>query len=356
METELIHKIFIQWINEEVENISQVLLHIYRGSIIENMIHGDIAVLDPAGNLLKALGDANKLTYMRSCAKPLQAALLVEKGIMEYFSLTDRELAIICGSHNAEDFHVEAIYSILNKIGLQEENLLCGKDYSYNEALKEKMLVQGQPKRSVYNNCSGKHSGILALCQKEGWDISSYFLPDHPVQQAILENISYYTDLPSGDIGIGVDGCGVPVFAMPLAKMALAYSRLINSSSNNQANKSAKKQAAERIVKAMTSYPPMVAGTGEFCTALLAAGKGDILAKKGSDGVYCCAVKDGPAIALKLEDGNMKYLPLVMTEILNQLDILNHQQKQALSVFDHWDNLNCRGEVIGKTETVFTLK
>ncbi len=328
------------------------LVAMWRGDVAENVFRGSIAVVDQQGRLIAACGDPHYLTYMRSCAKPLQAAAVLEKGVGATFHLEQREIAVLCGSHNGEDFHVEAVASILHKLGLGEENLLCGVDHSYNAQRREWMLAQGWPKRSIFNNCSGKHSAMLALAVQEGWDLDTYYQPDHPVQRWIHQRVAAYAGLTPAQVLIGVDGCGVPVFAMPLSRMALAYSRLLSHHGLTEAQS----QAAAAVVAAMAAYPQMVAGTGEFCTALNGAGEGRWVGKKGSDGVYCFAVQGGPALAVKVEDGNMRVLPLVVMAALAQLDLLTPAQSQQLASFTQWENRNVRGELVGQAQILFQLQ
>lgn len=325
------------------------LIHVYRGSLVENIICGDIVVLDEKKKVIEELGDRKKIVYMRSSAKPLQASAVVEKGVMEAFSLSEKELAVMCASHNGEDYQIETVASILAKIGLQEKDLQLGADYSYNPALREEMLKNGLEKRKIINNCSGKHSAMLALCVHLNWNKEDYFLPHHPVQQLILKTVASYTEMAENEIILGVDGCGVPVFAMPLYNIALGYLNLLNPDSLEER----RALAAKRIVKAMGGYPHLVAGHGEFCSEVMRVTRGRLIAKKGADGVYCCAQKGGPAIALKIEDGNMLVLPQVLLAALSQLGLLTANEERELTGFIHPEIINCQGSVVGERETAF---
>ncbi|MGI5892302.1 MAG: asparaginase [Bacillota bacterium] len=332
--------------------MSEILLNIHRGSVVENIIRGDLVVTDQNGRTIACCGQTDKLAYMRSAAKPIQALVGLDAGIVEAYDITEEELAVFCASHNGESFHVAAVRSVLHKIGLTEHDLRCGADYSYNSKIKAEMIKKGLKKSTLFNNCSGKHTLMLAVCQKKGWSIEDYYLPDHPLQQSILAKIAYYTGVDKQQITIGVDGCGVPVFAMPLVNMAMAYAKLANPAQMCLQEAA----AAKKIVKAMTSYPHMIAGTGEFCTALMTATQGRIIGKKGSDGIYCSACLGGPAIAVKIEDGNMRALYPVMMSIYKQLELLSKNEQEALAPFAAWDNINCRGQKVGGAETVFRLE
>ncbi len=326
------------------------LIHIYRGSLVENIIRGDIIILEKRAKISREFGNGHKVSYMRSAAKPIQASAGIERGIIKAFNLNQKELAVMCGSHNGDSFHLEAVRGILNKIGLDEDALKLGADYSYNPKIKEKMLSMGIPKSKLINNCSGKHSAMLAICIKEGWDINNYFLPGHPVQELILNTVAAYTEMNKEEIIIGTDGCGVPVFGMPLYNMALGYYNLLNPQIMEE-----KAEAAGEIVRALAAYPEMIAGRGEFCTCLIKETKGRLIAKKGADGIYCCAQKGGPAIALKIEDGNTEVLSQVLLEVLNQMGLLSLKEAEALAGFGKRNIINCQGDIVGRAEAVFTL-
>lgn len=332
--------------------MAEVLLHTLRGSLVENIYRGDIAVVDKSGKLAYFCGDPEKVTYMRSAAKPMQAAAVYEHGVVEAFGFDQQELAVMCASHNGEDFHIQAIASILQKIGLTEEDLSLGADYSYNAAIRDQMLLKGLPRRKLVNNCSGKHAAMLALCVKEGWPIRGYAAAEHPCQKLMRETVAAFCEMPAEEIIVGVDGCGVSVFAMPLSRMALGWHNL-----QNPAMLPPQKQAAARAVTAaIAKYPQMIGGTGEFCSAVAAVTGGRIIAKKGADGIYCCAEAGGPAIALKIEDGNMAVLPQVLFATLSQLHMLREAEQAALAPFGRVDNLNCQNDKVGERIAVFTLK
>lgn len=327
------------------------LIHVYRGALIENIIRGDIVVINEHAQIVNEIGNGHKVSYMRSSAKPLQASAVVEKGAISAFGIDNQELAIMCASHNGEDYHVKAVETILSKIGMVEDDLTLGADYSYNSKIREKMLKTDLPKRKLINNCSGKHAAMLALCKHLNLPKRNYNLPEHAVQQWILETVASYTGMLKEDIILGIDGCGVPVFAMPLYNMALGYLNLLNPDRLGEK----RAMAARQIVAAMAQYPEMVAGNGEFCTELIRVTKGRLIAKKGADGIYCCAQKEGPALALKIEDGNMQVLPQVLLAALSQLGLLNFQEEHKLTEYVQSEIINCQGNVVGEKVTVFNF-
>ena len=332
--------------------MSEVLIHVTRGNVVENLHRGDIAIVDSNGSLIGAKGDHQKYTFMRSCAKPLQASAVLESGAASHYQLEDKEIAIMCASHYAENFHTQAVESILNKVGLKEENLILGETYSMNTAVMQCMIKDGLQRRKLYNNCSGKHAGMLALAIHKGYDIADYIGENHPVQQLMLRAVSEYCEYDADKIAIGVDGCGVPVFALPIYNMALSYAKLADRSKRSNE----RRVAADAIIKAMTKYPEMIAGTGGFCSELMKHTKGRILAKLGADAVYCISLLDRKiGIAVKIENGNVDVLSCAVMEALIQLQALTEEEIDLLKGFHTKENINSAKCKVGEIRPVFQL-
>ena len=333
--------------------MSEALVAISRGPLVENIIRGDIVVVGADGKVSASVGDPHKVTFMRSAAKPLQTSAGIECGAIDAFSIPEEGIAVMCGSHIGDDTHVRVIEDILQRLGLSEDDFTLGPALSMSHRLEQERLLQGVPPRKIYNNCSGKHSCMLAMCRYLALNYSAYQVISHPVQQLILNTVAEYAEMRPKEIILGVDGCGVPVFAMPLVQMAVAYLNLCNPKVRLQGTRSL---AAQRIITAMGHYPEMVAGKGQFCTELIQTTKGRIIGKLGADGIYCCAPVDGNcAISLKIEDGNMQALSIVMMSVLRQLDLLTEEEWHALEKFASRDNYNCQQDKVGKWYADFSL-
>lgn len=106
--------------------MSEILVKVTRGGHEESFHRGSIAVVDRQGKLLGSVGDPGFSTFLRSCAKPLQVLPLLESGAADRFGFTTAEISCMCGSLNGQDYHVQAVSSILGKIGLSEDHLQCG--------------------------------------------------------------------------------------------------------------------------------------------------------------------------------------------------------------------------------------
>ena len=316
------------------------------------MHFGSVAVVNSKGKLVYSVGDPNFVTFLRSSAKPFQAIPVVISGAAKAFGFTQKEIAIISGSHNGQKIHTDTVKSVLKKIGLSEKNLLCGVHIPHYYTVNN-IDPKGKKFRSVHHNCSGKHAGMLALSVYFGWDLKNYISEKHPAQKLILEKISEICEYSKDNIGIGIDGCGVPVHAMPLFNMALGFSNLVNFKSKDKKTS----QAYELIVDSMKKYPDMISGEGRLDFALAKASNCIILAKAGGEALSCCGVlKKGLGIAAKISDGTRRAIGPAVVEVLKQMSLLNKSQIEKIEDYAHPQIRNFRGDRIGYIKADFKLK
>jgi len=336
--------------------LSEPAVKVTRGPIVESVHRVDVAVADNAGRVLFWLGDPDKLTYWRSCAKPIQAVPVVETGAAGRFGFDDQEIAVMCASHSGEDVHIRTVASILRKIGLTDDALSCGVHPPLDAASADRLVACGVGPWQLHCNCSGKHAAMLAIAVHMGYPPAGYFRQDHPVQRLMLHEVSVFAGLPEDDIVIGVDGCGVPVFGLPLSAMARAFATLA-SPDRLAATDAARADAARRICNAMRAYPHMVAGTGRFTTALMQVAGDRLVAKSGAEGVYCVGILgQGLGVAVKVEDGNARASAPVVVEALAQMGVLHAHHLEALAGHHHPHVFNHRGEIVGNVIPDFKLR
>jgi L-asparaginase II len=261
-----------------------------RGEIVESvhLVHA-VAVRD--GAVVVEAGDPSLLASLRSAAKPLQALPLARA----YESLGPDELAIAAASHAGTSVHVEAVRSLLAFTGGREDELDCG-------------LQEGRPPEPVYHNCSGKHAGMIAVCRARGWPVEGYRLPEHPLQQALLEEVAAAAEVGPDQVPTGPDGCGVVCFALTLEQAAFAWSRFEQL------------DGGDRIAAAMRARPDLVGGDGAADTDLMHVLPGWI-AKRGAEGLFCAASPYGLGVALKVADGNGRALPPALAAFLGSLGV-----------------------------------
>ncbi|MGV3488759.1 MAG: asparaginase [Tuberibacillus sp.] len=325
----------------------EVMIHVYRGDIIESQHHFHVAVVDQTGKLIYSYGDPKKQTFARSSMKPFQAVPLVETGAADHFNYSERELSLSCSSHSGESIHRDTVLGILKRIGLPEEALQCGTHVPRDAESYKELIRAGKDLTPVFSNCSGKHSGMLATAVHMGEDPGSYRDINHPVQQRILQAISDIFEIPVEDIPLGVDGCGAPVHSTPLDKLAFAYARLANPVEGQIPHA----EALNRIHHAMMTHPEMVAGKNRFDTDVMALAQGKIVAKAGAEGVQCVGLTDqGIGIAVKIEDGQPRATSAVVLAVLQKLgiDLPVFQDSDVYQGYRYPVITNTRGDVVGK--------
>jgi L-asparaginase II len=245
-----------------------------RGEVVEAVHHVHaVAVAD--GSVVAEAGNAGLVCFLRSSAKPIQALQLV-RALPE---LDDDQIAIASGSHRAEPAQLEAVRRLLDTAGAIEGDLECG-------------VQEGRVAEPLYHNCSGKHAGMLAVCRARGWPAEGYYRAEHPLQQAILEDVADAAG--TKEVPTAVDGCGVVTFAAPLRTMAHAFARLEELDGGG------------RVLAAMRARPDLVGGDGLLDTELMQTGSW--AAKRGAEGLLCGVAPDGLAFALKCEDGEFRAL------------------------------------------------
>jgi L-asparaginase II len=273
------------------------LAAVRRGALVESVHRGRLAVCDAERDVLGAAGDTGSYIYARSAAKPFQALPLVLSGAADAFGLTDEELAVACASHNAEEAHLSAVGSILEKAGLDEKVLQSGAHPPMYGPEAAKLVRRGEEPRPIHGNCSGKHAGMLAVCVREGYETTSYRDPGHPLQRHILGLIAEICGLRDDEVLVAGDDCGVPAFALPLESFATGLARFATGEGMPDELAS----AALRIGAAMRAHPFMVAGTGRLDTELME--RTDLMVKGGAEAVLAAGSPEGWGLALKISDG-----------------------------------------------------
>ena len=300
-----------------------ILAEVTRGSIIESRHRGAYAVCDAAGKILLSAGDIETPIFPRSAVKAFQCLPVIESGAADAFGFNDEEIALCCASHNGEADHVRVARSMLQKAGIAETCYECGAHWPTHRQATYELVRSGEAPKDVHNNCSGKHAGMLALAKHLGVEFKDYINPNHPVQRAIAETISHLCDVNMATAPIGVDGCSVPTWAMPLKNTATGFARLIT------------RKAGARIIKAARSNPFMIAGTGKFDTQIMQAIP-RLFIKYGAEGVYCGSIAHaGFGFAVKVDDGAPRAVEVATAAMLAKLDVWTADEVAALKKFQH---------------------
>jgi L-asparaginase II len=319
------------------------LLRIERGEVEEGVQRGHLAVVDASGTVVTSKGDPSRLTYFRSCAKPFQAIAALQTGIVARFELTAEHVAIMCASHSGEPRHVAVVRDLLAHADIDESSLQCGAHWPYDEAAASVVRREMTEPLAVFNNCSGKHSGMLAAARVLEAPLASYLETSHPVQQHIRQVVEQFTGCASTDVIYGIDGCSAPNAAVPLSAMARSFAQLVTSDDG----------AARTAVEAMTTHPFLIGGSKRFDTALMEVTDGRLLAKGGAAGAHCIADRrSGRGLAVKLEDVDGTWVSVAVMAALAGLGWLTPAEQQALDRFAHPTLRNHKGLEVGRVTAV----
>jgi L-asparaginase II len=315
-----------------------------RGGLVESVHNVAACAVDRNGKTIFSLGEIDVPVLLRSTAKPFIAAAAVREGVVERYGLEPHEIAVMAASHNGEPFHADAVRSILRKIGEPERALQCGPHPPYDERAAASLRVSGEAFSSVHNNCSGKHAGILALTALLGASDANYLEPGHAAQRLILALCARLSDARVEDLPLAIDGCGIPVYAVPLHGAALSYARLATLEGLDDRDAS----ALRTVRDAMIAFPAYVAGTGDFDTVLMESAGGNLLAKSGAEGLHgTAALRQGAGVVLKVADGNARAVAPATLAILDQLGFLAGTDARALEPFAHPPIYNRAGRLVG---------
>jgi L-asparaginase len=275
---------------------AELQVRLLREGIIESTHYVQAVVADNRGRALSVAGSPEMATFARSALKPFQALTVTGSGALEHYGLTDRDLAIMCGSHQGTVEQARQVFNILWRCDVDPSALQCP-------------ILPGRRSR-LEHNCSGKHAGMLAVCRQLDYPLSNYTQRNHPVQRLILGKIAELLRMPAEEIIYAHDDCGAPTYFMQLVQMATLYALLASGDNLDM----------ERIVRAMTHHPAMVAGEGQFDTELMRLAEGELVSKAGSEGIQCIAwVGEGLGLAIKVADGAKRAKYAVAIHLLKQM-------------------------------------
>ncbi|PSB01576.1 asparaginase [Merismopedia glauca] len=271
-------------------------VRLLREGIVESTHRVEAVVCDNRGRVLLGAGNSETVAFARSALKPFQALAVTSTGTLEKYNLTDKDLAIICSSHQGKIEQTRQVFNILWRCDLHPSSLQCP--------------IPPDKTSPLEHNCSGKHAGMLAVCQHFNWSINDYLERHHQVQKLILTKMAEILKMPAEEFIVAHDDCGAPTYLMQLDQMASLYARLASGD----------RLDLERIIRAMTHYPELISGPGMFDTQLMELTEGQIVAKSGSEGVECIGrIGEGMGLAIKVTDGARRAKYAVAIHLLKQL-------------------------------------
>lgn len=318
-----------------------VLAEVTRGAVVESRHRGAAIVVDADGGVVLALGDVARPVFPRSAVKAIQALPLFESGAADRYGLTDPEISLAVASHSGEPAHAETALGMLRKAGREAGCLECGAHWPVNEAAARALSRAGQEPSALNNNCSGKHAGFVCLACELDEDPAGYVKPGHAVQQAVRAALEEVTGAAHSAEAMGIDGCSIPTYAVPLKALALGFARL--GSGHGLGPQRA--EAARRIRQAVAAHPFMVAGTGRFDTRAMELLRERIFIKTGAEGVYCGAIPElGYGIALKCDDGAGRASEVAMAALIARLLPMSEAESTGFaplreSILTNWNGI-----------------
>ncbi len=304
---------------------SPLEVHLLREGIVESVHRVEATVCDNKGRPLLVAGNSQTSAFIRSALKPFQALAVTTTGTLKRYELSDRDLAIICSSHQGTTEQARQAFNILWRADIDPTALKCP-------------IPKGKKSPLEYN-CSGKHAGMLAVCKQQNWTLDTYLHRSHPVQKLILNQVSELLGMPGEELISAQDDCGVPTYSMQLQQMAHLYALL--ASGNNL--------DLERVVRAMVYHPGLIAGDGAFDTELMRLSEGEIVSKSGAEGIQCIGrVGEGMGLAIKVKDGAKRAKHAVAIHLLKQMGWITPAISEILSeTFMQFGSYN-RLETIGE--------
>lgn len=283
-------------------------VQVLREGIIESKHTVQAVVCDNRGRLMCAAGNPETASFVRSSLKPFQALAVTSTGTLDRYELSDRDLAIICSSHKGNIEQARQVFNILWRADVDPSALQCP--------------IPPGKQSGLQHGCSGKHAGMLAVSKQCNWPLNTYLQRSHPVQRLILGKVAELLRMPAEEF-IGVrDDCGAPTYLLQLAQMASLYARLASGDNVDM----------ERIVRAMTYHPHLVAGEGEFDTELMRLTAGELVSKSGAEGIQCIGrVGEGLGLAIKVMDGAKRAKSAVAIHLLKQMGWIAPSIAETLS-------------------------
>lgn len=283
-------------------------VHLLREGIVESTHQVEATVCDARGRLLLVAGSSETTAFVRSALKPFQALAVATTGTLERYDLNDKDLAIICSSHQGAVEQARQVFNVLWRADIEPSALQCPTPEGCRSPLQ--------------HNCSGKHAGMLAICQQRNWPINTYLRKSSPVQKLVLSKIAELLSMPGEELIGAHDDCGAPTYSMKLSQMAHLYAQLASGDNLD----------LERILRAMTYYPTMVAGAGAFDTELMRLTEGELVSKSGAEGIQCVGrVGQGMGLAIKVVDGSKRAKYATALHVLRNMGWISPSVAETLA-------------------------
>ncbi len=321
-----------------------LIVEVIRGPVVESLHQVMAVVVNEIGSMTHYWGNPQFLTVPRSAIKMIQALPLIESGAADHFGLEDKHIALACASHRGEKDHLVALHEWAEKVQIKESDYICGPHLPFDEASAHDMVRRGQKPTVFCNNCAGKHSAIITTCKHLGEDPAGYDKYEHISQKRLRKVLTETMKIDHSKMSFGVDGCGIPSYAVPLLSMAQGMSVFVNPK-----EAPLRKAACERVLRAVRTHSFYIAGSDNFATAVIEKTQGRSIVKGGAEGVFCGVLPEKRlAFAVKAADGAGRAAQLVAASLLLNLGGMTADEFKSLSKFTQPSVTNWKGDVVGQ--------
>ena len=333
---------------------TEIAARVFRGPHVEAVHYAAVTVVDQLGEVTHSLGDPQLVTMMRSSIKPFQALPFVMMGGIDKFGFDNKQTAILCGSHNGTDDHVQTVLANLKAAGNRTEDLGCGSHLPIGMQREGTYPSHGEDKDPLRHNCSGKHSGFLALSKLLGEPVEAYLDPKSRTQSAIRKALAEACEYPEEKLIPAIDGCSAPNYPMPISNLALGFRKFANGEGQTQEMR----QAFVRLKEAITAHPEMVSGEKRFDLHLMRSFPGNIVCKGGAESLQAIGFSEPKiGIAIKVLDGGTRALGAITVEVLRQLGLIPESSRfPHLQKYERPEIRNNRNTLTGHIVTDFKLR
>ncbi len=323
-------------------------VEVLRGSLVESQHRVMVVVVDERTTPVMYWGNTDYLTYPRSAIKMLQALPLIESGAAEAFNFENRHICLACSSHRGEKNHLVGVAEMMKAAEIAETQLACGGHLPGSEAAAHEMIRKNQTPGPICNNCSGKHAGMIATCLHLKENPQGYEKYDHSCQIRVRKVLSETMRIDLNKAYYGIDGCGIPTYAVPLQNMAIGMMALINPKESD-----ARKAAAQKIIGAIKEDSFYLSGTDDFTSDIIQKTQGNCLIKNGAEGVFCGVLPSkGQAFAVKAEDGASRAAQAAVAFLLQKLGAIKAEEVAKLKKYFEPKVKNWSGLEVGSIRVV----